>query len=276
MPRGRFSQDQIDEWVTRRSPVIHCGLSQPTTASPASTFRRSPTSRRSRMGRRTSGRSRRSSISMQSMAIRINTWLQTQTTVTITEVRDRFELTNHQWNQIWKKLDNKRIRDIARAISQGHLPKGSRHSAGDQARVQAAGQQPLSSLRTNSIGTRSPNRACRRFTTGTARGGPVPGPKVPCGGTRHAITKASPPASWSIWTDDEILIWVREKILEQSGAGTATVLQPVQRVAAQSASRAVRFTQFKFVCGRSATWGDIINEVTRRANERVAEDLVPA
>lgn len=273
MPRGRFSQEQIDEWVKRR----FAGDSLRAIAADygvTSQYVSSVTNRQVPGG--ASVWPQPEVVDLDAIAVKINIWLQTQTTVTIDEVRREFDLTNHQWNQIWKKLDNKRIVgmlrersrkptykdvDIRRAIKRVYnlLDKKPLSSAAYEQHRDSESEPSVPTIH-NRYG--SWRRACDDA-------------KVPCGGTRHLITKASPPASWSIWNDDQILEWVEKfwrslEPTERPSYNRYDVWQRSQHRAPSGSLVRVRLREI-------GNWGDIINEVTRRANERAAAEApVPA
>jgi hypothetical protein len=274
MPRGRFSQEQIDEWVHRRfggeslrSIAADFGVT--------SQYVSSVTNKQPLPNGATEW-PQPEVIDLDAVAIEINEWLQDQTTVTITAVRSRFGLTNHQWNQIWKKLDNKRIVGTLRERSRKATYRDVDIRKAIKRIYRLLDSKPLSSAayEQHRDADTEPSVPTIHNRYGSWRAA-CDDARVPCGGTRHQITKASPPASWSIWNDDQILEWVEKfwRELEPAQRPSYNRYDQWQRSQHRAPSGSLVRVRLKHI----GNWGDIIAEVSRRANERArAEDPVPA
>lgn len=216
MPRARFTQEDIEEWTRRRwsgeslrSIAEEYGVttqyvSAQTNRQPVPAVRDDPEEPEAEDASPTPAED------IDALADRVNEWLVQQTTVTIPDVRREFRLTSHQWNQIWKKLDNSRIVGKLRDRSRKATYRDVDIRKALKKAFVANGKKPLSSAMYDQVrdSETEPSVPTIHNRYGSWRSACADA-KVPCGGTRHHVAKGSPPPTWSVWTDDQIIDWVR-------------------------------------------------------------------
>lgn len=211
MPRGRFTQEDIEDWTRRR----WSGESLRTIAEQygvTTQYVSAVTNRQPPPSPEVLEEIRPEVIEdVDALADRVNEWLTTQTTVTIPDVRRQFRLTSHQWNQIWKKLDNSRIVGKLRDRSRKTTYRDVDIRKALRKAYKANDGKPLSSAMYDQVrdSETEPSVPTIHNRYGSWRSACADA-KVPCGGTRHHVAKGSPPPTWSVWTNEEILGWVRK------------------------------------------------------------------
>ena len=261
MPRARFTQEDIEDWTRRRwsgeslrSIAEQYGVT--TQYVSAVTSRAQPPSA-------DDGPEDEPSTppeDLDSLAARVNEWLIKQTTVTIPDVRREFRLTSHQWNQIWKKLDNSRIVGKLRDRSRKATYRDVDIRKALRKAYAANGKKPLSSAMYDEVrdSETEPSVPTIHNRYGSWRSACADA-KVPCGGSRHHVAKGSPPPTWSVWTDDEILEWVRKfwGTLEQTERPSYNRYDVWQRTQEGAPSGSLVRVRLRHI----GSWSDIIAAV---------------
>jgi len=210
VPRARFSDEEVADWIRRR----HAG-------EPLRTIAQEYGVTTQYVSSRTAGTAppedipepykKEQLLSLDSLVEDVNDWLADQHAVTIQEVKDRFKITSHQWNQIWRRLDNNkfvgRLRDHSRKPTyrdidiRKALKRALKNNNGD----------PLSSVVYEMLRDKEdePSVPTIHNRYGSWRAACADA-KVPCGGTRHLVAARTPSPTWSVWSDDQILDWIRK------------------------------------------------------------------
>lgn len=207
MPRSRFTDEDVMGWVRRREagePLREIAAEYAVSTQYVSMM----TNRHQRRPWPTA--EERPNHDLDALVDRINAWLRHRSTTTIDRVKQEFQLTSHQWNLIWKRLDNTRF--------VGTLKPESRVERYDDDAVQAAlreayeknGCQPITGEIYERLRDRDRHPSVptihNRFGSWAAACGAA---GVPFGGRRKDILDDTPAQRWSTWPDDEILRWVR-------------------------------------------------------------------
>lgn len=206
MSRGRFTDENIMDWVRRRE------AGEPLRAiagdyGVSTQYVAQMTNRRQQGPWPTAGE--RPKFELDDLVDRINGWLRERSTATIDEVKEEFDLTAHQWNQIWKRLDNTKLVGRLKSTSRVEKYDDDSFKAALWQAYEANGRQPLTGAAYERL--RDRNRHPSLPTLHNRFGGwsaACRAAGVPFGGTRTPLENPST-RSWSNWSDDKILEWVR-------------------------------------------------------------------
>ena len=261
MPRARFTQEDIEDWTRRRwsgeslrSIAEQYGVTTQY-VSAVTSRQQTPTA-----DDRPADEPSTPPEDLDSLAARVNDWLVKQTTVTIPDVRREFRLTSHQWNQIWRKLDNSRIVGKLRDRSRKATYRDVDIRKALKKAYAANGKKPLSSAMYDQVrdSETEPSVPTIHNRYGSWRSACADA-KVPCGGSRHHVAKGSPPPTWSVWTDDEILGWVRKfwDTLEQTERPSYNRYDVWQRTQEGAPSGSLVRVRLRHI----GSWSDIIAAV---------------
>jgi hypothetical protein len=262
VPRARFTEEDIADWTRRRyagEPLrtIAAQYGVTTQYVSARTNAAPPPDDIPEAYRR------ESQLDMDDLITKVNEWLAEQHSVTIQEVKDQFRITSHQWNQIWRRLDNSKfvgkLRDRSRRVTYRDVDirKALRRA------LKNNDGKPLSSVRYEFL--RDPDTEPSVPTIHNRYGSwraACADAKVPCGGSRHLVAARTPSPTWSVWNNDQILGWVT-KFLEtlqptdRPSYNQYDVWQRTQEGAPSGSLVRVRLREY-------GSWSDIVAEARSR------------
>ncbi len=262
MPRARFSPEDIADWTRRRyagEPLRTIAKEYGVTTQYVSSM----TNRQPPPEDIPEPYRKEQLVDLDNLVEEINAWLGDQHAVTIQEVKERFRVTSHQWNQIWKRLDNNKfvgkLRDRSRrpTYRDVDIRKALRRAFKNN------NNEPLSSViyEVKRDPDNEPSVPTIHNRYGSWRAACADA-KVPCGGTRYLVAARTPSASWSVWNDDQILDWIKKFLdtLEPTDRPSYNRYDVWQRSVDGAPSGSLVRVRLRHI----GNWSDIIAEAIRR------------
>lgn len=268
VPRARFTDDDVMDWVRRREAgeslrniAAEYGVSTQYVSMVTNHQQRRPWPTADE----------RPKPELDALVEQINAWLRERTTTTTDEVKQEFDLTSHQWNQIWKRLDNSKFVGKLKFTSRVEKYDDGSCKAALREVFEANGKRPLTGVVYERLRDRDRHPSVptihNRFGSWSAACGAA---EVPFGGSRRDVVGHAPTRGWSSWSDDEILGWIRayRESLESTERPSYNGYDNWQRTQQNAPSGSLVRVRLKHL----GNWGDILAAAAQDPSSVVGEE----